>query len=92
MTRRTFTSAIFLVRMRMIRSDSQFVLVTNAKNHASFAGWERVFVGQPPDDMEYPVNVEKSPGRSQRGLHFTGNHADTDAVLRGRLRAAYASG
>jgi glycosyltransferase involved in cell wall biosynthesis len=55
-----------LVRMRKIQPDSQFVLFTDAKNHASFAGWERVFVGKPPDDMLGPVNVEKSVDRAAK--------------------------
>ncbi|HRI87279.1 MAG TPA: glycosyltransferase [Candidatus Hydrogenedentes bacterium] len=55
-----------LVRMREIQPDSQFILFTDAKNHDSFAGWERVFVGKPHEALQGPVNVEKTVDRAAK--------------------------
>lgn len=55
-----------LLRMREIQPDSQFVLFTDAKNHDSFKGWERVFIGKPPDFLQGPVAVEKNLDRAAK--------------------------
>lgn len=55
-----------LVRMREIQPDSQFVLFTDAKNHDSFANWDRIFVGKPPEHLQGPVNVERSVDRAAK--------------------------
>jgi len=56
-----------LVRMREIQPDSQFVLFTDAKNHDSFNGWDRVFVGKnPPASLQGATGVEKNVDRAAK--------------------------
>ena len=64
-----------LIKMREIQPDTDFTLFTDANNHASFKGWDRVFVGkQGPDGPDDGTPVEKSLDRAVK-------HAQVDIVF-----------
>ncbi len=64
-----------LVRMRDIQPDSHFTLFTDANNHESYPGWDRVFVGKPGsaaiDDAPIEKNLDRAAKRAQVDLVYT---------------------
>lgn len=56
-----------LVKMRGIQPDTRFTLFTDAKNHSSFEGWNRIFIGkQAPPGLGPSVVTERTLDRAAK--------------------------
>lgn len=65
-----------LVRMRDLQPDTHFTLLTDAHNHDSFSGWDRVFVGRPGaggkvEDSSIEKNLDRAAKLAKVDLVYT---------------------
>ena len=64
-----------LVKMRELQPDTQFTLFTDANNHDSYPGWERIFVGKPGsaevDESAVEKNLDRAAKRARVDMVYT---------------------